>query len=281
MSPSTPPPLPPTMPPPPLPPAFPPAECQAELEPAVTFPATTTDAVGSLAAGRIEFGQTHVTDANETRIHARRIQLRETLLLYTPEQPLPPDAPLIVGVFASQSAAAPLLGSLRLLPPNSTAMQRELLEQPITGVRLAPYSTSAWVSVIPWAWVREGVLLSIVRRDSASSGVLLKKQELSGLGAPHPFAITRSKLVLFANGSNGQPQHTSAPADRVSYDYFPTLPFASLRWTDALGPVQWPCMQHAALERMAARPRNSLNTRPNSSSASRACSPPACVCILS
>jgi hypothetical protein len=73
-----------------------------------------TLATGATSRGRLELGQTHIVDAiNEHRIHSRMVVERETLLLYTPEVPLPGPPNVLVAMLDPDSA---LLGILRMLP---------------------------------------------------------------------------------------------------------------------------------------------------------------------
>lgn len=178
--------------------------------------------MGALARARLELGQTHVIDANETRVHARLIAARETLLLLTPAEPLTGVPTLIAAVFADGVATAPLGAPLTMLPPNSSALQRRLLEQDITDAeQLPPYSERAWATVVPWEWMREGTVVRVVRRDSASAGVILAQHTLVGLGAPHAFQVVTNKLVLFSGPVRSLSIHdiTSRPSPPLSTDF--------------------------------------------------------------
>ena len=88
-------------------------------------------------------------DANETRVHARLIASRETLLLFTPTDKINSASPiLLAAVFANGAAAEPLASPLTMLPPNSSTLQRRLLEQDLTSAEhLPPYSEHAWATV--------------------------------------------------------------------------------------------------------------------------------------
>ena len=134
----------------------------------------------------------------------------------------------------------PLGAPLTLLPPNSSALQRTLLEQSLTSESLPPYSTRAWATVLPWQYARG-------RADTHPAGAhAIIRDRLSPVraraGGPRRAASlpidARNKLLLFGQGAPSK-DTTTAPASKVSYDYFPSLPFAALRWVDTQ-PIEWP-----------------------------------------
>lgn len=173
--------------------------------------------------GSVELGQTHVIGSDDQRLAPPVVAERATALLFTPDVGLPADTALSVAAFDDGT----LLGVLPMAPPGEL---RSPLEQDITPVELAPYSTSAWSALLPWPWLARGVELEIGHVDD--SGVLRRHlHRFEDLAAPHRFTVTRTKIVLF-----GEPEFTTdtLPATRVARDFFPALPFAELRFVDSL-----------------------------------------------
>ena len=210
------------------------------LFPAATYPTSTVVGTSGLAGGRLELGQTHIIDANETRIHARLIASRETLLLFTPSSALSGQPSVLAGLFVDSTAATPL-GALTMLPPNSSVLQRQLLESDLTTEVLPAYNERAWATVVPWEWVQEGAVIRIAKVDNHNTHmtpILLLEHALLGLGAPHAFQLTSNKLTLF-NGPTGELDTESMHPSTVGFDYYPTTPFASLRMIET-APVHWP-----------------------------------------
>jgi hypothetical protein len=197
----------------------PPLDCTDQLSPALDW--FTSAATGTLT-GAIEFGQTHVTATDETRLAPPLVAEREAMLLFTPASGFDADDDLRVGAFEDGA----VLGVLRLVPPEQLP---QALEQDLTDVALTPYSVSAWSAALPWHWMRDGVDLAI-GHASADGGLDVLTNPLTGLGAPHTFTISRSKIVLF--GTPDFDTSTVAPA-KLAQDFFATLPFAELRFVDS------------------------------------------------
>ena len=244
----SPPPRPPSPPPsppsPPLPhhPPDPPAlpqlalgECSAEIVPQ---PVWGSMASATALAGRIEFGQTHVVASDETRIAPRLIGARETLVLFTPDTPLASSSSLLVAAFDVDDE---LLGTLEMSSPANPVA---ILEQQLTDTPLEPYSSSAWHTVVPATWVLEGYTLRIGRKAATSSSISDADADhtlsevlafpLVDLGAPHAFTVSRAKFALF--GVADEVAVLDAETDdggEIARDWFPTIPFAELRWVEA------------------------------------------------
>ncbi|MGB0592363.1 MAG: M66 family metalloprotease [Myxococcota bacterium] len=171
--------------------------------------------------GSLEFGQTHVTAADETRLAPRVTSERETLLLFTPEGTLDPSVDFRIAALAQGE----LLGVIRMNPPSALP---ESLEQGLTLTPLDPYSTAAWSATLPWPWMAEGVTL---RLGVMTGGVLRTLDHtLLGLGSPHRFTLTRTHMVLF--GEPDFPIIPPQPATKVALDMAPWVPGAELRWVD-------------------------------------------------
>ena len=180
-----------------------------------------TDADGELL-GSLEFGQTHVTAAEETRLAPRVTSERETLLLFTPEAPIASTSDLRVAALAKGE----LLGVIRMNPPSALP---EPLEQRLTHVPLAPYSEHAWSATLPWPWMAEGVTLRLGLQADDTLSTL--DHTLIGLGSPHRFTLTRTHMVLF--GEADFPVVPPQPATKVALDMAPWVPGAELRWVDS------------------------------------------------
>ena len=223
---------------PPSPPAIPPLDvsaCAAELVPQPTWaPLRSTTPL----AGSLELAQTHVVASNETRIAPRLIAARETLAIFTPETPID-EAGLSVPVLllAAFDGGDGLLGTLTMSPPSEFI---PILEQKLTDTLLEQFTTSAWHAVVPAAWMVEGHTLRIGRTSASSIGAdadaILEIFEfaLVDLGAPHAFTVSHAKLALF--GDAVDVAALNADTDRgakIARDWFPTIPFAELRWVEA------------------------------------------------
>lgn len=198
--------------------AAPPVDCSELLVPALSwFEGSVTAAL----EGSLEFGQTHVVAANEERIAPPVVAEREAMLLFTPSEELDSSLDLRIGAFEGEE----LLGVLGLAPPEDLPTA---LEQDITDVALEPYSEDAWSAALPWHWMREGVELRL--GHAVDDGIAVLSHTLSGLGAPHSFTVSRSKIVLF-----GEPDFdtTTTSAPKLAQDFFSTLPFAELRFVDS------------------------------------------------
>ena len=223
---------------PPSPPAIPPLDvsaCAAELVPQPTWtPLRSTTPL----AGSLELAQTHVVASNETRIAPRLIAARETLAIFTPETPID-EAGLSVPVLllAAFDGGDGLLGTLTMSPPSEFI---PILEQKLTDTLLEQFTTSAWHAVVPAAWMVEGHTLRIGRTSASSIGAdadaifEIFEFALVDLGAPHAFTVSHAKLALF--GDAVDVAALNADTDRgakIARDWFPTIPFAELRWVEA------------------------------------------------
>jgi hypothetical protein len=198
------------------------ADCRDELRSAPDWAAA--DQTLALAGG-FEFGQTHVVGADEMRIAPRLIAERETLVLFSPDRPLQADAPLLLAARRDGD----LLGVIEMAPPDDGV---GLLESALTAIPLAPYSQTAWSTVLPWSWVVDGLEIEAgyITRDPDGSTRYSNVHRLPDLGAPHRFTISRARMVLF-----GEPDKATdtQPAARIAKDFFATLPHAELRWIDS------------------------------------------------
>ena len=233
--------------PPPSPPAIPQLDvsaCAAELVPQ---PAWAPLRSATPLAGSLELAQTHVVVASdETRIAPRVIAARETLAIFTPETPIGeagPSAPvLLLTAFDGDDDS---LGTLTMSPPSESI---PILEQRLTDTSLEQFTTSAWHAVVPAAWMVEGHTLRIGRTSTeaaegssidADAHVILEISEifefaLVDLGAPHAFTVSRAKIALF--GDAEEVAALNADTDKgakIARDWFPTIPFAELRWVEA------------------------------------------------
>jgi hypothetical protein len=172
--------------------------------------------------GILEFGQTHVTLEDETRISARLIAQRATLILFSPENQPEEDTDIRIGAWSNGE----LLGVLPMSPPS---ILPQSLEVENTEVELEPYSQSAWSVRVPHTWFDEGNKLMIGFQDD---GVLYQKEKtIEGLGSPHRFTITRSKILMWGDGDKDV---ATMSGTKLLYDYFPTIPAAELRLVDSL-----------------------------------------------
>jgi hypothetical protein len=196
----------------------PPLDCDHLLVPALPW---FEEAQSGDLEGTIEFAQTHVVGADDSRIAPLLIQEREALVLFTPSATLAPDLDLRIAAFDDGE----LLGVLGLAPPQQLPPS---LEQSITSEPLDPYSELAWSAALPWHWLREDVELRIAHVDG--DGLSLFSLPLTGLAAPHTFTLSRSKIVLF-----GEPDFdtTTVAAGKLAQDFFAALPFAELRFVDS------------------------------------------------
>lgn len=171
--------------------------------------------------GLFEFGQTHVTRAVEDRLAPPVSAERETLVLFTPDEPAGPGA--VMRLSASLNGAS--LGVLEMSPP--TQLPRPL-EQELTQTQLEPYSEQAWSATLPWTWIRPGVSLRVGLEDGEKKRVA--EHTLDDLGSPHHFTLTRTHMILF-----GEPDFEVVPpqpAAKVAADMAPWVPGAELRWVD-------------------------------------------------
>jgi hypothetical protein len=200
------------------PPVDPLSSCSDALIPPLTWFLTQPDAD---LTGSLEFGQTHVTAADEARLAPPVTSERETLLLFTPEGPIDPSGDLRVAALAQGE----LLGVIRMNPPSALP---GILEQGLTYAPLEAYSDQAWSATLPWPWMAEGVTLRLgLETDGALSTL---DHTLEGLGSPHRFTLTRTHMVLF--GEADFPIVPPQPASKVALDMAPWVPGAELRWVD-------------------------------------------------
>ena len=194
-------------------------DCTDELIPALEWfseePVATMD-------GTTDFGQTHVIRQDETRWAPPLIEDRAAMFLFTPVDAIDTDADVRLAAWKDGT----LLGVIAVHPPEALPTS---LEQSLTAHSLDPWSDTAWSAFLPWTWVSEGVNLTV---GSLHDGSLhTYETTLTGLGAPHSFTISRSKMVLF-----GEPDKETATvsAEKVAQDYFASYPSSTLRWVDAL-----------------------------------------------
>ncbi|MEZ4269223.1 MAG: M66 family metalloprotease [Myxococcota bacterium] len=175
--------------------------------------------------GALQLGQTHVLDVPEARIAPPLVTERAALALFTPEDPVSPDA--VVQIGATDATGADL-GVLEMSPPELLSPP---LEADLSAVPLAPYSDAAWSADLPWSWLRAGVTLRVARVQAGVRQV--HEHTLNALGAPHRFTVTRSKILLFGEGeAGGEVDTRTQPAPRIAREFFAALPFAELRWVD-------------------------------------------------
>lgn len=172
--------------------------------------------------GDLELGQTHVIKENETRIHAPLIAQRATVILFEPDTAVAETTDMRISAWKDDV----LVGVLALNPP---AMLPESLEAAVSSVPLTPYSEGTWSALMPWHWVTEDVKLVL---GYAQDGILHQREKvLEGLGAPHRFTLSRSKMVLWGDAEKDT---TTLSANKLLLDYFPAIPAAELRIVDAL-----------------------------------------------
>ncbi len=192
-------------------------DCEEDLVPALDWFDTTP---GSELPGTIEFGQTHVIEADEDRQAPGLGAERETILLFTPEAVIESGQDVRVGAFDGET----LLGVLAMAPPEQLP---EALEQSLTGQALDPYSTQAWSAHLPWSWVRNDITLHIGHQDGAQ--LAEQSFELGLLGAPHTTTLSRGKIVLFGEGDEDT---TTLAGPKLLQDMFGSVPGAELRLVD-------------------------------------------------
>jgi len=199
--------------------------------------------------GLLEFGQTHVIQADEVRLAPPVTVERETLLLFTPDEPLPATADVRVVAMEGDTA----LGVLRL---NAPSMIPKALEQGLTDTTLEPYSTNAWSATLPWHWIRNGLTLKVGVLDGET--LRLHVHALESLGAPHRFHITRTHIVLF--GDEGYAINPPHPSAKIARDFHASLPGAELRWVNTsvwrldsmvVNTAEGPRWAHSEEERLA------------------------------
>jgi hypothetical protein len=220
--------------------------CKDALVPALEwFPPQDAEAL----PGLLEFGQTHVTQADEKRLAPPVTVERETLLLFTPDEPIPETADVRVVALEGDTA----LGVLRLDAPN---MLPKALEQGLTATPLEPYSASAWSATLPWHWVRNGVSLRVGVLDGET--LRANAHTLESLGAPHRFNITRTHIVLF--GDEDYAISPPYPSAKIARDFHGSLPGAEVRWVNTsvwrldgmvVNTAEGPRWAHSEEERLA------------------------------
>ncbi len=172
--------------------------------------------------GEVELGQTQVVKVEEDRHAPLSTQERATLVLFTPTEALDADTQLRL--------RATLDGSvLGVLPMDDPALLPQALEEDLTDTLLEPYSDTAWSTLIPWHWMKQGVALEIGHQSEDT--VHVHSLVLDNLAAPHLMTITRSKIVLF--GDEGYDTSTLSAPDLV-WDFFPAVPGAELQLVDSL-----------------------------------------------
>ena len=195
------------------------SDCAEDLEePLSWFEETTTESLD----GALEFGQTHVTKENEHRISASLIANRATLILFAPDTPLPEEIDVRIGAWKNNE----LIGVLPMSPPSRLPKP---LETDISSIPIEPYNEVSWSTLSPYSWFDEGIVLKI---GYVENDVLYERvKTLEGLGAPHRFTITRSKILLWGEGEKDT---STMPAGQLLSDYFPTIPTAELRLVESL-----------------------------------------------
>jgi hypothetical protein len=174
--------------------------------------------------GALELGHTHVTRTDERRQAPRPVAERDTLVLFTPDAPLPAGAELRLAVMLPGEPPSVLAMS----PPERPVAA---LEQGLTEVPLAPYAPAAFSVVVPWFLVRPGAEWVIQSVGEVEGGRPVFRHRLDTLAPPHDFTLARTRAILF-----GEPEvELEAPGiERVPRDFFPALPFAGLRSVDFL-----------------------------------------------
>jgi hypothetical protein len=175
-------------------------------------------------AGHIEFGQTHVSTAADTRHTPALIEHRAALLLFTPDLSLPAGHSVFVRVVDGSTAS----GSIQMRGPDQPP---EIFEQGLTPVTLDAYSSTAYSANLPWNWIRENVVLQIAYLSEDSSQIALHEHRFESLSAPHRFTVTRAKMVLF-----GELDFPTATKDsgRILRDFYGSVPASTMRWVDYL-----------------------------------------------
>jgi hypothetical protein len=195
------------------------AACRADF---AVEPAWPVGAVTEPLDGRFEWAQSHVVAEDETRIAPRLVEARDTLVLFTPGAALDASTTLLLSAWRDGR----LLGTLSMAPPSALPTP---LEQDLTPTPLAPYSTEAWSALVEGAWFANGVTMSVGHLDGTTAHVA--SRTLSGLGSPHRFTITRSKIVLFGDASA---DIDTRRLEQIARQYFGSTPYAELRLVDSL-----------------------------------------------
>jgi hypothetical protein len=193
-------------------------DCAEDTIPALSWFSSFDDVVTTTA--KFSFGQTHIIEANETRLAPPLVAERETLLLYTPDITLNAQTDLRVIALLDGE----VLGVLAMLPPEDVP---SALEQDLTDVLLEPYSDTAWSAHLPWSWVQEGVLLRVAYL--ADNALFRSEHRLSNLGAPHTTTLSRTKIVLFSDDTEDTQTLTGAT---LAQDMFSIVPGAEIRLSD-------------------------------------------------
>jgi hypothetical protein len=195
------------------------AACAVARVPALAF---AEDGPEVPLPGTLELGHTHVTRVDESRRAPLPVAERDTLVLFTPDVPLPAGTRLRLAVVNDDAR----LGVLSMAPPEApvTALEQDLTTQP-----LAPYAPGAHSVVVPGFLVRPGV--ELVLQAEGDAGRAVHRHRLDELAPPHEFTLTRTRAILF-----GAPDvELEAPLiERLPRDFFPALPFARLRFVDHL-----------------------------------------------
>ncbi len=191
-------------------------ECSARQSPAPVWPQVLQEIP---MPGQLQWGQTHVVAPGDIRIAPVPNEGRSTLLLFTPDQPLPAGTQLLV----EASNAGQSLGVLTMTVPGTLP----IAEQALTDVPLEPYAPLAHAAVMPWRWAQQDTQLQIGHVIDDTRHVY--SQSLGALSPPHRFTVTRSKIVAF-----GEPDFDTAtqPSSKILRDFYASLPASELRWVD-------------------------------------------------
>ncbi len=180
--------------------------------------------------GIIEFGQTHVIQASESRLAPHLVGERDTLLLFTPNQPLPEDAVFEVIGFNAQGEK---LASIRMQPPSRLL---ENLESQVSGVPLPPYSDQAWSTMLPWHWIRPGLILNLIYTPDTSTDELAQSSTypVPNIGAPTDYSFNRLKIRAWDGKwyDHSDDFNDTVEASELVRDFYGSIPVSRMTIAD-------------------------------------------------
>eukprot|EP00591_Stephanopyxis_turris_P017457 CAMPEP_0195538376 /NCGR_PEP_ID=MMETSP0794_2-20130614/49491_1 /TAXON_ID=515487 /ORGANISM="Stephanopyxis turris, Strain CCMP 815" /LENGTH=1515 /DNA_ID=CAMNT_0040672349 /DNA_START=170 /DNA_END=4717 /DNA_ORIENTATION=+ len=138
---------------------------------------------------------------------------------------------------AAYSNSGSLLGVLDMRSPVD---QRPLLEQSLTTATLAPYSTSAWSTTLPWNWIKEGTKLLVGKSFPNTNEMIVHSLTLEGLAHWGLHTLTRTKFAIFGTASEfSELNMFTHGSKKLAAGMFNMIPASELRWVDELWHVPY------------------------------------------
>ncbi len=170
--------------------------------------------VGTLK-GAVQFAQSHVTFAkdNETRVLPNIVQDRAALLMYFPADGDGPIKSLSVTAFNGGKE----LGTIGLASPENMPKSDQLN---ITSMKVE-YSTKAWSALLPWSWLKPGLILKL----KTSNGL---EQTIGSIKFSAPSELVLQNIRIGMLTPPVAPTYLETDPAFAAVDYFQKIPISKL-----------------------------------------------------